>query len=624
MSHERDLLGWLASTHPETRRDFLKRAGLLGLSIPAFSALLAACGDDDEDDGPAQSATATPDDSADETPDVDDPDEETPDTDDDDSGDGDRPSGGNVRHLIYEDPDTLNFIIGGTSIGRQVYQTLVEGLVGVDPDGNFYPILAAEIPTQENGGISDDNLTVTWKLKPGVLWSDGEPFTSDDVLFTVEAARVPDSIIAERFSKITSIEAPDDETVVISYSEIDVGYLEQWRATYGCGIIPRHATGELDQITRWDWNRAPVGTGPFVLQEWTAGDHVTVVRNENYHMDGKPYLDRIDFLIVPSEEARAQMMLQGDAEIMLWPGETYNEDFENAANVELGLAPGVWNSRLFMNMSKTFDNDPGPEPPHDLLGDLRVRQAISMAIDRERIVNDILEGRVEIANSPHTIGWNACEMPPYEFNPERARELMEEAGWVEGSGGVREAQGAEYAEDGTRAEITLVTYTAFLPMELTGLAIQEDLANIGIQVNFSMEDFAVIFGGWEDQAPRKTGDFDMMLFDTSMGGVEPHQTIFNTWHSSRIPSADVPGGANYMRFNNAEADELIDAAGATLDLDERQGLYCEMVEIEREELPIIYLYQFNEGSAYATRLNGYVVSTWEWSTWDCAEWYIEE
>jgi peptide/nickel transport system substrate-binding protein len=602
----------LLGTERMRRRTFLKRAATLGLSLPGLSTLLAACARVEEATAPAGPSTSpipTTGVEAVATPTA--------------LAKAPRP-GGTVRHLIYEDPDTLNFIIGGTSIGRQVYQTLVEGLVGVDPDGNFYPILAAEIPTRENGGISDDFLTITWKLKPGVRWSDGAPFTSADVLFTYEAAISADSIIADRFSKIERIEAPDDHTVVIRYSEIDVGYLEQWRATYGCGIIPKHATGPVSEITRWEWNRKPIGTGPFKLEEWVSGDHVTVVRNEYYHEEGKPLLDRIDFLIVPSEEARAQMMLRGDAEIMLWPGETYTEDFERSGIVILGLAPGVWNARLWMNLSQPRDGNPGPEPPHWLFGDLRVRQAISMAINRERIVNEVLEGRVTLVTTPFPLGWYACEMPPYEYNPEKAKALMEEAGWVEGPDGIRVAQGARYAQDGTKAEVGLSTYSAFLPMELTALAIQEDLKKIGIKVNISIEDFAVIFGGWEDGAPRKTGDFDLLLYDTSIGGVEPHLTIRNTWHSASIPSANNPGGANYTRFNNPEADKLIDAAGSTLDLDARHDLYCQLVKIDREVLPIIYLYQFNEGNAYSVRLKGYTVSTWEWSTWDAKEWYLEE
>jgi peptide/nickel transport system substrate-binding protein len=590
----------------------LKRAAAFGLSLPGLATLVAACARVEDATAPAAPGASPIPTTGVEV-------EATP------TGPVGAPRpGGTVRHLIYEDPDTLNFIIGGTSIGRQVYQTLVEGLVGVDPDGKFYPILAAEIPTRENGGISEDFRTVTWKLKPGVRWSDGAPFTSADVLFTYEAAISADSLIADRFSKIEQIEAPDDYTVVIRYSEIDVGYLEQWRATYGCGIIPKHATGPISEITRWDWNRKPIGTGPFKLAEWVSGDHVTVVRNEYYHEEGKPLLDRIDFLIVPSEEARAQMMLRGDAEVMLWPGETYTEDFERSGIVTVGLAPGVWNTRLWMNLSQPRDGNPGPEPPHWLFGDLRVRQAISMAIDRERIVNEVLEGRVALVTTPFPLGWYACEMPAYEYDPEQAKALMEEAGWVEGPDGIRVARGARYAQDGTKAEVGLSTYSAFLPMELTALAVQEDLKKIGIKVNISIEDFAVIFGGWEDGAPRKTGDFDLLLYDTSIGGVEPHLIIRNTWHSANIPSATNPGGANYTRFTNPKADRLIDAAGSTLDLDTRHDLYCQLAKIDREVLPIIYLYQFNEGNAYSRRLQGYVVSTWEWSTWDAKEWYLAE
>src|SRR5699024_4544737 len=116
--------------------------------------------------------------------------------DEEETTDGNIPRGGTVRHLLYEDPDTLNFVIGGTEIGRQICRTIVEGLVYVDPDGNRQPRLAEEVPTQENGGVSEDGLTVTWKLKQGVTWHDGEPFTADDVLFTSEAATSPESIHA--------------------------------------------------------------------------------------------------------------------------------------------------------------------------------------------------------------------------------------------------------------------------------------------------------------------------------------------------------------------------------------------------------------------------------------------
>jgi peptide/nickel transport system substrate-binding protein len=606
-----------------SRRELLRRMVLLGLSAPAIAAVLAACGDDDDDEPPVvDEPTDDDDDEPEDEP------EDTPEPDDDDDDDEDTPApddvaeGGTVRHLLYEDPDTMNFVIGGTSIGRQIYQTVVEGLVYVDPDGEFQPLLAEEIPTEANGGITDDGLTVTWRLKQGVTWHDGEPFTADDVVFTYEAGSSDESIQAAKFAKIESIEAIDDHTVEIRYSELDVGYLETWRGSSGTGIIPRHATGPIAEISRWDFNRHPIGTGPFMFQEWVSGDHVTVVRNPNYHESGKPHLEQIHFLVVPSEEARAQMMLRGDAELMLWPGSTYFEDFEASGNVEIHVAPGVWNCRFFLNMSAPFDDDPGPEPPHPLLGDQQVRHAMTLGLDRHRITYEILEGDQEITSSPWPIGWYAAEFEDYDHDPDQARQMLEDAGWVEGSGGIREASGAPHAEDGHRAEIGLSTYAAFLPMELTALAIQEDMANIGIRVNVSIEDFAVIFGGWADGAPRKTGDFDTMMYDTSVGGVEPHSTIHITWHSESIPSAENPGGANYMRFNEPEADEAIDGAGSTLDFEERARLYREMAEIEREVRPIIYIFQFREGNAYSSSLQGFVVSTWEWSTWDAKEWTL--
>src|SRR5699024_4610155 len=152
-------------------------------------------GDDDETAADEASADQSADDSEGDAQDAADEDASADEgADEEGTADGDIPRGGAVRHLLYEDPDTLNFVIGGTTIGRQVYQTPVEGLVYVDLDGNFQPLLAEEVPTQENGGVSEDGLTVTWKLKQGVTWHDGEPFTADDVLFTYEVATSPESI----------------------------------------------------------------------------------------------------------------------------------------------------------------------------------------------------------------------------------------------------------------------------------------------------------------------------------------------------------------------------------------------------------------------------------------------
>ena len=184
--------------------------------------------------------------------------------------------GGTVVLIIPEEPTTLNYFLADAAIVRQVADaTSMTGLVLVDENGEFQPVLAAELPTEENGGLSADKLTVTWKLKPDLKWSDGEPLTSDDVKFTWEALSNPTSgALAGTggISQIESIDTPDDLTAVIHYSTPYAGYLDQ----FAYGILPRHATGEPGDMSNWEWNRQPVGAGPFVVTEWA-------FRREHHH-----------------------------------------------------------------------------------------------------------------------------------------------------------------------------------------------------------------------------------------------------------------------------------------------------------------------------------------------------
>ncbi len=622
-----------------SRRGVLKRALALGLSVPAISALLAACGGDEESDeipeptqganesGPttaAESASAAAEDSSSETPGAEV--ESTPATGGSsdvawyvDDHAGPPQPGGMLTYLLYEDPDSLNPLVGQTSIAVQVSASILEPLAENLPDGSWQAILAAELPDQENGGVSDDILTVTWKLKEGVLWHDGEPLTAADVVFTWQAATSVDggSAVASDFELVQSVEATDELTVVVSYSDVNVGYLDQFK-----WIVPQHAAGDVGDMLNWDFNRAPVGTGPFKFEEWAAADHLTVLKNEEYREEGKPYLDGINFLVVPSEESRTARMVQGDGHIMLWPGEDSEGDFEQSDLVEERIAPGIWVTQLYFNLSKPYDGDPGPDVPHPILGDVRVREAITMAINRQRINHEILDGVYDI-DSPLAVGWINAEVEPFVYDPNGAMALLEEAGWVLGDDGVRVAQGALYAEDGTRMELLVNGYTGFDPIDLGELAIQEDLATVGIQMNIENQDFAIIFGTWADGSPRKVGDFDMLYYDAGFF-IEPHTEIVAEFHSSGIPSAENPGGQNIYRWAREDVDAWLEAAGATIDQDERRANYQKVADAIREDIPTFPIQQFNEGSAYSTLLHGFAVSTWEWSTWDCENWWLEQ
>ncbi len=368
--------------------------------------------------------------------------------------------GGTATFLLYEEPDTLNPLIGNTTIAQQVVTAILEGLTYNDPDGNFQPMLAAELPTLDNGGVSEDLKTVTWHLKPGLLWSDGEPVTSEDVKFTWEAAKdtANGSAFATDYALITDVQTPDPETAVVTYSEFNAGYLDQFPY-----ILPKHATGEAADMANWEFNRAPIGTGPFVLSEWAPGEFLATVRNENYREEGKPYLDGINFLIVPAEEARTARMIEGDGDVMLWAGDEAEQQVEDAGAGMGRIAPGIWIVQMWFNLSKPFDNDPSADAPHPILGDLRVRQAITQAVNRERINKELLEGRVFDIDSPFDVGWMQCQVEPFVYDPEAAKALLEEAGWKDEDGdGIREAHGVEGVEDGTPLSLSMNGYTGYL------------------------------------------------------------------------------------------------------------------------------------------------------------------
>lgn len=532
-------------------------------------------------------------------------------------GDGER-----LIILLSEDLETLNPYLSTAFIVQLVTDAIFDPLAGPDQNGEYQPVLAERVPTQANGDISEDGATITWRLRPDVTWADGAPFTSKDVLFTYEAAASADSgsVRTSAFENIKSIEAPDDHTVVITYNEFDANYLDQFQ----WGILPAHA-GQANDMINWDFNRNAFGTGPFKLAEWVSGDHITLTRNDNYWEEGKPHLGELVFQVVPSEQVRAEIMREEQAHIMTWPGGDLRPVWEQTPTVEEKLVPGIWIMRMFLNLSQPGDGDPGADSPHPILGDERVRKAIALGIDYDAIVNDLAEGRVVRATSPFALGWYDCNISGDEYDPEAAKALLEEAGWVDTDGdGIREAQGAEYAEDGAKLSLDMVGYTGWSLLEQTEQVIAAMMKDIGVEINLSNEEMAVLFGSWADQAPRKVGDYDILIYDTG-AYINPQEHIADYFLSTNVPTNENEGvGANYTRWVNPEADALIQEAGRTPDLDARKELYCQLAELIKDSYSQIFLFRSAEGHAYNTAVTGYNLSTWDSLTWDAENWQLQQ
>jgi peptide/nickel transport system substrate-binding protein len=184
------------------------------------------------------------------------------------------------------------------------------------------------------------------------------------------------------------------------------------------------------------------------------------------------------------------------------------------------------------------------------------------------------------------------------------------------------AQGAEYAEDGTRLSVQMEGYTNFQPLVRLQEALVEMFKEVGIEATIQNDDFSVIFGSYADGAPRKQGNFDMLIYDTSLT-LEPHGTIANLYASSAIPSADNPAGANYARWMNDAADAAIETAGNTVDIETRKAAYCELAQLIADELPSLNLFLYTEGYGASDRLSGYDVNMWGSLSWDVQNWQMQ-
>ncbi|MEK6751241.1 MAG: peptide ABC transporter substrate-binding protein [Chloroflexota bacterium] len=529
--------------------------------------------------------------------------------------------GGTVTLILPEEPTTLNYYLADAAIVRQVADsTSMTGLATVGESGDFVAVLAQELPTLENGGLSEDTLTVTWKLREGLKWSDGEPLTSDDVRFTIEVLSNPDSgalVGTSGFDLITNVETPDDLTTVLTYSSPYPGYLDQ----FAYGLFPRHATGEPADMANWEWNRNPVTAGPFILNAWASGESISLTRNPNYFEEGKPYLDGLVFAIVPEPAAQSAMMLNGEAQVHLWPSE-FKADYDKflKGKAQQYLIPGIWNMAIDFNLSAPFDGDPSASAPHPILGDIRVRQAIAQAIDYQTLQQDVLQGAVGDSTNPFAYGWYKCDLPrAFGYDVDKANQLLDEAGWVMGEDGIRVAKGAMYAEDGTRLSLELQGYTAFDPLQLTEEFIVENLKAVGIEARIQNYDFSIIFGSYEDNSPRAVGDYDMLIFDRGFT-TEPQGYNFDAYHSSRITTAENPTGGNYFRWENDIVDGALERAGSSFDLQTRKDAYCIVGSAVLNDLPQVYLYLFQDNYGIADSLTGYTLNTWGSMSWGAQNW----
>ncbi len=497
--------------------------------------------------------------------------------------------GGELIIGSIQEPDSLNPWLTGLTVGMEVESMIYETLTRVDPTGTHVPALAAAVPSLENGGISEDLMTYTYTLRDDVTWHDGEPFTAADVAFTYEAIANPEVNARSRsgFDLIDSVEAVDEQTVVFHLQEPSVVFLETWGYR---GILPKHIFEGVDMNTT-EFNRMPsVGTGPYKFVEWISGDRIVLERNTNYYRDGA-YIERIDYRIVPNSDTLLTMLETGEIDMRF---------VLTAEHVPIARALEAY--QVFATPAHSYfhftinNTDP-------VLGDKRVRHALTYGLNKRQITETVLQDLVEPHGSPVAKpSWAYVDHTDrFPFDPDQAKALLDEAGWSAGDDGIRTKDGApltlellNIAGDSERLQIVQLCQAMW--------------KEIGVEVNINQVDAATFVAAMVEQN---------------------YQWAYGFWGFSVDPSGYnerwlSTSAGHWLNYDNPETDTLLLDALKTLDRDARMAQYAQFQESVVEDATNIWLYNRTFFDAVKQRVRGFVPNASSATNmWNVHEWWLE-
>jgi peptide/nickel transport system substrate-binding protein len=478
-------------------------------------------------------------------------------------------TGGTLGLMGHQEVAGLSPDDSGPSVQTTAIYAIHNQLVLLDEELVTQPLLA------ESYEVSDDGLQYVFNLHQGVLFHDGKEFTSADVKYTFDYYRNPDngSTLVNNFLGIDNIETPDDYTVVVNMASVNAASLTTW------GEVPIVQSEYHAEVGEDTYRTAPIGTGAFQLVEFNPAE-VVLLEAFDDHFRGRPLVDFIRQEVVPEPSVRTIALETGESDSNLWP--LLVED-----SLRLQEDPAYTVIKTSTGGVKHFPlNNKLPQ-----LSDKRVRQAMMYALDRQRIIDDLWNGAATVAhtNLGPKFGFYSLNDDPdikrYDFNPDRANELLDEAGWVMGDDGVRE-------KDGMKLTFTCTTITGDSARRPIAELAQQFLADVGIDMQLAEAPISSILEG------LRSGTVDASLFNWTYGSVDPD------------PSATLrsDGGQNWNSFENERMDELIDLGLQTVDPEERQQYYHEIQQIVVEEVPMLFLQWDDWYNVFTERVQNLPVS----------------
>jgi peptide/nickel transport system substrate-binding protein len=502
------------------------------------------------------------------------------------------------------DNETLNPIVSENNTETWVINCIFSRLLRMSPKLQIEPELAAKLPT-----VSPDGRVYTFRLRPGVTFHDGKEVTSDDVKFLYEMKNSAKNAVpsTEMWDKIKEFKIIDKYNFRITLRQPSAAWLENWCYT-DCAIPPKHllekefqANGSLTKGGAF--SRHPVGSGPYRFVEWKSDQYIMLKRNPNYFEKGQPRIETLVFKVVPDTNGLLAQFKKG--EIDIYPNVQANQYRELMAMKKKGAKIRIFKEPAFIYMHADFNLR------HPALREKAVRQALCYAFPKRKFIATVLDGVGTPANSNIvSISWAYNpNVKKYEYNPAKAMQLLEEAGWKPGVNGVRE-------KNGVKLEFKISTNAGNKIREKFNEIARQEWEAIGAKVAIRNYESAAFFGDILDNI-----QFDVAVFGWISAAAPDCYTL---WHSNQIPNENNGQGQNYVGYKNSRIDHLVAAGQTELNRAKRKRIYAEIQQILAEEAPCMFVYYHNNIDAITTKLLNFKSNPTQADfTWNVARWRLK-
>jgi len=540
-----------------------------------------------------------------------------------------RGSSGHLNIIYWQAPSILNPYLSGGTKDVDSSNLMLEPLARFNQDGVMVPWLAESIPTVENGGVAEDLRSITWVLREGLLWSDGTPVTSADVVFTAEYCMHPEGGCAQArfFNDVASVEALDERTIRVNftvpkpnpYSAFVTGASPIIQAAQFAECLGARAP-ECTQA-----NFYPIGTGPFVVDDFRPNDVISLSANPNYRDPARPFFATVTFKGGGDAASAGRAVMETGEMDYAWNLQLAPDVIAGMARGGMGrpvAAFGTLVERLEMNMTDPSANLPADirstrAAPHPILSDIRVREALSRAIDRDLLVEigygDTGLPTCNLVPAPPAFASDANDDCLVQ-DMDRARALLDEAGWVPGPDGIR-------VRDGQRLVLDYMTSTNAVRQDFQAL-IQQWWREIGVEAGLRNISASVFFGG-DPGSPDTFQKFyaDVSMYANNFPGTDPEQYL-GAYRCGLEPRPETQWqGENINRFCSEEYDALHLQLAQTASIDERARIARQLNDILMQNYIILPLVHRGRVSAVSNTLGGTDLNTWDVELWNIADWH---